>query len=319
MLRKKRSANQIKEEKSSQILRELLPETWVIHEYSPDYGIDYVVELFDYLDDDKKTSETLGELIFIQLKSSSSVKYIKKRFYARSNIEKGPLNRDKSDYSDLQVATFGLENSLIQTVRAMGPAVPVLLVLVDLNTQKAFFINLNDYIDKILVPEGKKIMNKGEVTLFIPLDNEIKNNNENGVIALRYYGKRAKMYGAFSRFSYQKHEINKCANVYNLDEGHVITINETVVINMLSSFIENALSQDIWSNHEFWCPIAMSFEELKSLKGKMDQGIASPAIPSFVRECQDVWRKLDHLSKIYEDVVREWFMPTYLSKLTSFQ
>jgi hypothetical protein len=73
MYRKRRSLNQIKEDNSYHILRSKLPESWVIHEYGPDYGIDYVVELFDYIDDRKTMAETLGENFFVQLKASIAV------------------------------------------------------------------------------------------------------------------------------------------------------------------------------------------------------------------------------------------------------
>jgi len=59
--KKRRSLNQIKEEISYQVLREKLPDSWVIHEYGPDYGIDCVIELFDYINDEKNMAETLGE------------------------------------------------------------------------------------------------------------------------------------------------------------------------------------------------------------------------------------------------------------------
>ncbi|WP_222610269.1 DUF4365 domain-containing protein [Synechococcus elongatus] len=65
MKRKRRSINQIKEDISCQIFREKIPEAWVVHEYKPDYGIDYVVELFDYIDNKKTVAETLGESFFV--------------------------------------------------------------------------------------------------------------------------------------------------------------------------------------------------------------------------------------------------------------
>jgi len=49
--RKRRSFQHIMEEESGQILRVSLPKEWVIHEYSPDYGIDGTVEMFAYVDD----------------------------------------------------------------------------------------------------------------------------------------------------------------------------------------------------------------------------------------------------------------------------
>ena len=66
---KRRSFTQIMEEESISIIREALPKEWVMHQYSPDYGIDTVIELFDYLDAEKEVAETLGEVIFVQIKS----------------------------------------------------------------------------------------------------------------------------------------------------------------------------------------------------------------------------------------------------------
>jgi hypothetical protein len=106
MSKKRRSLSQIKENQSFVILREKLPETWVIHDYGEDYGIDYVVELFDYIDEDHKIAETLGENFFVQLKSSTSVEYDKKRVYPRDNVEKGKLREDNSEYIDIEVAKF---------------------------------------------------------------------------------------------------------------------------------------------------------------------------------------------------------------------
>ena len=206
MRRKRRSINQINEEVSYRILRERLPETWVIHEYGPDYGIDCVVELFDYLEEDETIAETLGENFFVQLKSSASVKYSTRRVYPRENVEKGPLNQDQSEYFDLPVAKFQIEMSELLTVQAMGPAIPVLLILVDVTTRKVFFVCLNDYIDKVVIPEDPTYYDKDSKTIFIPLANELLLSEEN-LVPLRIYGKRSKMYGAFGKFIYQKNEI----------------------------------------------------------------------------------------------------------------
>ena len=67
-----------------------------MHEYGPDYGIDCVVELFDYVDDTKEVAETLGEQFFVQLKGSDSVKYSVRRAHPRGNVAKGKLSEDTS-------------------------------------------------------------------------------------------------------------------------------------------------------------------------------------------------------------------------------
>ncbi|STS91211.1 Uncharacterised protein [Klebsiella variicola] len=68
MPKKRRSISQVKEDISIRVLREKLPREWVVHSYGADYGIDCVVELFDFIDDSESIAETLGENFFVQLK-----------------------------------------------------------------------------------------------------------------------------------------------------------------------------------------------------------------------------------------------------------
>ncbi|WP_414756365.1 DUF4365 domain-containing protein [Anabaena sp. CCY 9910] len=312
MNRKRRSINQIKEDTSYHVLREKLPESWVIHEYGPDYGIDYVVELFDYIDDKKTMAETLGENFFVQLKASSSIEYATKRVYSRGNIEKGKLTEDKSEFFDIEVAKFQLEMSDLLTVQSMGIAIPVLLILVDVTTRRAFFICLNDYIDKVLAPEDSNYSKKESKTLYIPLRNEILNCEPN-LVPLRVYGKRSKMYGAFSKFYYQNNEIKHAIMAsYNIREAREFALG------MISTFLETAIRQDIWRGHEFWIAIEMSFNDLSWVRRKLEQGIKPEEYEEFLQYCySNVWNRLANLSNVYEEIVREWFMPTYLSLLTS--
>lgn len=313
MSRKRRSLNQIKEERSYTILRGKLPEAWVMHEYGPDYGIDCVVELFDYIDADQEIAETLGELLFVQLKASASVEYTTRRTYPRGNVEKGPLKEDKSEYYDLPVAKFVLETSELQTVRAMGPAVPVLLILVDVVREKAFFVCLNDYIDKILIPEDKESFSKNNKTIYIPVANEIE-RDEDLLTPLRAYGKRAKMYGAFTKFNFQKKEIDRALGLaaFNYE------MSEESVRFMLATFVENSLNQDIWISHDFWKPVPASHAELRQVKAALEAGIDSCDFPDFIRHCHGVWHRMENLSNMYEELVREWFMPTFLARLCSY-
>lgn len=320
MYRKRRSLNQIKEEISYQVLREKLPESWVIHEYGPDYGIDCVVELFDYIDDHKTMAETLGENFFVQLKASSSIEYSAKRVYPRMNVEKGRLSKDKNEYVDIEVAKFQLETSELLTVQSMGIAVPVLLILVDTNTRQAFFICLNDYIDKVLIPEDSGYSEKQSKTIYIPLKNEILNCKKN-LTALRVYGKRAKMYGAFNKFYYQKNEIESTLNFANFDvsEDTGYKVQMTATFQMITTFVETAIRQDIWHGHEFWYPISMCFKELNELKLSLEEGIKPEDYQHYIERCYfQVWQQLANLGNMYEELVREWFLPTFLAQLISY-
>lgn len=314
MYRKRRSLNQIKEDISYRVLREKLPESWVIHEYGPDYGIDYVIELFDYIDDKKTMAETLGENFFVQLKASSSIEYATKRVYPRRNVEKGKLTENMSECFDIEVAKFQLEMSELLTVQSMGIAIPVLLILVDIDTSRVFFVCLNDYIDKVLAPEDSDYSKRQSKIIYIPLKNEILNCDQN-LIPLRAYGKRSKMYGAFSKFYFQKKEIERALGLSNFN------VNEDMEfkIEMVSTFVEIAIRQDIWSGHEFWEPIQWSFNELNDLKSNLEKGIRPEDYQHFLEYCNSyVWDRLANLSNMYEELVREWFMPTFLSQLISY-
>lgn len=312
MPRKRRSKNQIKEDISKRIFRQLLPEEWVIHNYSPDYGIDCVVELFDYVNDD--VAETLGETFYVQLKSSSSIKYETRKVFGRSNVSKFKLEEDKTEYIEIEIANFQLEVSELLTIQAMGPAIPVLLILVDTKTERTFFICLNDYIDKIMLPEDSDLRKKNSKSIHIPLKNEITTAAKS-IIPLRVYGKRSKMYGAFSRFHYQKKEIERILG----KAAHNPQIDTKTGIEIIEQFVESSLNQDIWKGHG-WDPIKMSYKELTDIQDQFQKGLKTKDYPAMLNYANDtVWHKLTNMSHIYEEIVREWFLPTFLAQLLSYE
>jgi hypothetical protein len=311
---KRRSFNQVKEEISFRVLRQRLPEAWVIHEYSPDYGIDCVVELFDYLDDTKEMAETLGEHFFVQLKASDSVQYATRRVHPRGNVAKGKLREDKSEYVDINVANFQLDVSDLLTVELLGPAVPVLLILVDIQSERAFFVCLNDYLEKIVLPEDPEFEKKGSKLVQIPTQNEILPKDIN-LVPLRAYAKRAKMYGAFSRFAFQKKEIERARGMANFNPA----TSEEDDLEMLRIFTEVSLRQDVWRSHEYWEPMVWSRKELEHVRSVLARGLKRGELEGFKQYCDEhVWRRLCNLASMYEELVREWFLPSVLAQLASY-
>ncbi|WP_299188029.1 DUF4365 domain-containing protein [uncultured Psychrobacter sp.] len=314
MPRKQRSLNQVKEDISFRVLREKLPEEWVVHSYGSDYGIDCVIELFDFINDDRKLAETLGENLFIQLKSSDCIEYATRKAYSRGNVTKGKLSENKNDYVEIEVAKFQLDMSDILTVQSMGIAIPVLLILVDTESERAFYVCLNDYIDKVLIPEDYDYASKKSKVIYIPIANEVL-DQENALLALRAYGKRSKMYGAFSLFNYQLEEIRRLQDRANIPTDLSFE-NE---LNMIRTFVDIALRQDIWSGHEFWKLMEWSYKELLTVKEELNQGVENKDYHQFLVYClSHVWHRLNNLSSMYEELVREWFLPTYFAMLTSY-
>jgi hypothetical protein len=313
MQKKRRSLNQIKEDISIRILRSKLPKEWVIHQYGEDYGIDCVVEIFDFIDEEKNVAETLGENFFVQLKSSSHIEYATRKAYSRGNVAKGALKKSKDSFTEIEVAKFQLDMPDILTVQSMGLAIPVLLILIDTNTERAFFVCINDYIDKVLIPEDPNYSAKGSKTIHIPTANEIL-DEKCALVPLRVYGKRPKMYGAFALFNYQLNEIRHMLDRVNAQDA--VQFKQSV--DMIKTFVDILLRQDIWSQHEFWEPISHSHKELLGLRDKLVRCNNSEDFRQLLAYLPDfTWNQLSNMSNLYEELVREWFMPTYLSQLIS--
>lgn len=140
---KKRPIAHIKGETGVQVLKRHLPAGWVPREYIPDYGIDLSVELFSPAEGGYVTK---GEHVFFQVKATDAIEKVPYKIYPRMNVEKE--YRDLEDEPvEIEVIKFVLDTDLLFTVETMGSAVPVILAVVDLNTENIYFVCLNDYID----------------------------------------------------------------------------------------------------------------------------------------------------------------------------
>ena len=201
--RKKRVLQHIMEDGSYQIVKESLPPHWVVREFNrPDYGIDLVIEIFEQVDD---AFVTLGEFLFVQVKSVKNAELDQKKIFPVKNVSKSVWEEDKSEWIDLKVVKYDMGTDLLYTVQMQGASVVVLLFLVDLSTKASYFVCVNDYIDKYLYPSNQKFIWQNDVRLYIPASN-ILSDIPLRDHALTLYGKRAKFLAAFSMFAYQKNE-----------------------------------------------------------------------------------------------------------------
>lgn len=307
--KKRRSYTQIMEEKSYTVIRDLLPSEWVFHQYSPDYGIDLVVETFKYISENN-IAETLGEQFFVQLKSVSKIKTIKKRVYGRMNVEiSTAINYNES--IDLNVISYTIKTSELLTVESMGSATPVMLFLVDLSTKKSYFLCLNDYIEKVLLLDDPDYDKKDTKTIYIPLDNEINSQN---VAYLMFYARRAKYYAAFNKFNYQYRAL-----FYEKK------------YTMIERFLNIIKKYDFWLSEPIWPALIDCYEDIKYLEKffslKKEERISTIIenykvdfniydLEEYIHEIiiLPIWRKLSNLGRIYEDVCKQWLMPTYFWK-----
>ena len=302
--RRKRRVNQhLMEEKSFSIVRNLLPDAWVIHDYRPDYGIDFTIEAFEPVDGN--VSETLGEHLFVQLKSVQSLS-VKSIFVSpRYNVEKRPLSQSEvGAETTIEVIPFQIDTNDLVTVQAMGAAAPVLLVLVALDCNRVFFLCLNDLVDKVVELEDPEFRNKGTKQIMIPLRNEIT-NSASSLIPLRLYSKRAKFYTAFSKFTYQQHELSYAFESFGSEsQGDAFSKN-------LLYYIKGLRALTIWDACEYWPLLKQLEERLNRMEAILDGREATKL--GVETEAEILWQQLSALGRNFEEVSREMFLPTSLS------
>lgn len=327
------------ESESGRLLADLLPKEWLVREYRPDYGLDLAVETFAPAKDDPTMYETLGEHFFIQLKSVERVEWKRKTVYGRINVEKVPLQptTNPEHTADIDVAAFQLETSELETVAAMGPAIPVLLVLADLSDRTAYHLCLNDYIDKVLEPEDSDWRSKSSKVVHVPRLNRIDPAAPWTVAPIAFYARRPKLFAAFLKFGYQRHEL--CApwrNLASLDEDELRWL-----VRMGAHFHRRIERLDIWDQDTIWSPLrdmAAAIRSAATMFAESGSEVDPAKLPrptGFTEEeweniggtermrallsslCRH-WERLENLGRMYEELCREWFMPTYLAQLLSY-
>lgn len=322
---KQRVAQHLTDEEGQQLLRNSLPRQWVLREYRPDYGIDFAVEVFGSAGTDKRGKpklETLGEHIFIQLKSTKKPKRKSLTLYPRGNVEKSPEKLDRKDPpTQVEVIECSIETSELITIQRMGAALPVLLVVADLSAKRCYFVCLNDYIDKILIPKYEDYANMSSRTIQIPTSNVVGRTGI-GLFALRWYAKRAKLYAAFQKFHYQSVELKYAFYRPEFEQ-------------LANYFARTILRYEFWDDAEMWAPISQYGSAVQRLLETGSPGMwrqsGVDSIPAnekedTTEELKDdrrmdvvlLWDKLSTLPRNYEELQREWFLPTALSTLMSY-
>ena len=308
------------EDESYQIIKKLIPKEWVIREFNrPDYGIDLVIELFDKIDD--QISETLGEFIYIQVKSVKNLEIKSEKIFSVENVAKGKWKEDKSKYAEIDVIKYVFDTNSIFTIQTLGGSVSVLLFVVDIESENVYFICVNDYIDKIILPKNPKYTEQESYTITIPTLNNLV-NREISNNALKFYGKRAKLLSAFSKFAYQKNELSYLLGVKDFP---IITYREEIegnktdaqndVLEQIHFFIEQIEELDIWEHTE-WQALPLSKIEIQELKKYLQsENVLMEQVKVKSIVC---WYRLTNLGMMYEDLCREWYLPKMISLLTSY-
>ena len=321
---KRRVVQKIMEESSLALARMQLPKEWVLHEYAPDYGIDFVVETFRFINPEQTIAETLGEFFFVQMKSTKSVSSITKKVYQRFNVEKS-VREDKDTVAMIEVIPYALDVDEIQTIMSMGTAVPVVLFLADLSTNKIYWVCLTDYIEKIILPQDALKTHEASITIHIPAENVL--SSEASIAHLAFLARRSKLMGAFNKFNYQKDEL-----AFNDSEEVILR------------FITIVKAFDFWTAKYQWPILPIFYKELLEVEkfyladnserkaivmehpglrmAFETMGISAEPMCQeqqinnlfFKFKTKDFWQRLGNLGNMYEEVCKEWFLPTYFWK-----
>ncbi len=321
---KKRSKSQITGEKAVEILRGLLPIEWVVREYNPDYGIDLSVELFEEY---KNNYITTGEHVYFQVKGTEELKRGKLKVNERSNVDK--INSENAFYKEIDVVKFSIETALLGTVEKMGSAVPVLLVIVNIINKTAYFVCLNDYIEKVIIPNNPYYTQQESLVINIPASNIIKSDKD--IIPIRWYAKRAKLFALFSKANYQRSELN-----YMGDKN--LTTDILHFANIIRRF-------DAWSASKYFYALKSVQDELDYFLQNGTTKMAEDIIDWLRKKGEDVeekcwqtnysfeelsiiesqnaiqlrelWDRICNCGFMLEDLSKEWFLPTYMGLITS--
>jgi len=301
-----------------EILKRHFPVEWVVREYHPDYGIDLSVELFE-----QGTLITKGAHLFFQVKSTECINPMTLSIKNRSNVEKPPRHVEHEEYK-MNVISYSLDTDFLATVERMGSGVPVILAVVDVKTQNAFFVCLSDYIEKILIHDDDYRKQKTK-TIHIPTENII---DERGLKIIEWYAKRPRFYALFNKINYQRHELEYVSQ-------HEISRYIDHFIRIISKF-------DVWDEPtfvpymketkaeiEYYLNHGITEYEEKLVKSmekrgedvdaeKWEASYCDPNRDVSFREAQRVqglhrlWDNLSNLGNIFEDMCKEAFLPTAL-------
>ncbi len=308
------------EEESGNLLRAALPNEWVIHEYKPDYGIDGTIEMFDPVDDNNDVYETLGEHIFFQLKSVRKTTLLHRVARSYRSVLAGAEERGHPFTLEYEAFAYDLEVNELLTVEAMGASLVVVLFVVALDTRTMYMISLTDYIDRVLDRDDPDWRTKSRKRIFIP--SQLSLPGVSSVELLRLYGGRPKHMHLFNVAAAQYHQLFSA-----FDAGRMRPL--------AARFCEQLLALDVWRIGAWTLP-AESFQQLLACRDILagDLTAAQRLFPasSVVEVPEDgmvpeettvdlkllgVWERLESLGRFYEEIVREWGLPTYLGiKLT---
>ena len=281
----------------------------------------------------------LANTFFVQLKSHSKVQWITKEVHTRDNVDKTPLKYDRTQSSRMRVIAEPLDTAELQLARSMGPATPLALVVADTTHSKVHWVCLNDFVDKVLVPaEGQDLSLQDSHTVHLPDFNRI-HPTDDSLIPLRFLARRGKLYSAFNRFRCQRHEIQYALDRWAMGVAH--QLDDPDLLHLANHFLGTVLAYDFWKTTHAWPAVAFAHMRAEATATMVAQAIAGDSLDSILAhrsELADVsssgkpkddalrslltsdirstFDELANLGNMFEEICREWFLPTHFGLST---
>lgn len=321
--RKRRASNQIQGDLGESIVGAKFPPQWVVRKVTPDFGMDLLVEVFDEAVDGLE-AETRGEHFYVQVKSVRGAKLTRKRVWHRGNVAKSGTEVRSDDSVEIEVLGCPLDTSELLTVEAMGSSVPVLLALVDIDSAQVWYVCLNDYLTKVLVPQKPNYADQDQITVHVPCWN-VLDWTDDTFTYIWQLARRGKLYSAFNLLSYQHIEMNRAAaqGALTVDTVGGVALVTPGLLKLAKVFAESNLRLDVWeaAAQGYWAPLTGMAEELESLVEEIPKFLdwqPLDAVEQFLTRLEVTFFRGVNLGRMYEEVVREWRLPTALATLLDY-
>ena len=321
---KQRHANHITGDQGVDLVRSKLPNFWVVRDIYPDYGLDLHVEVFEQDKHSSGSFNTLGEHFYVQVKTVENIKTECITARHRINVAKRVPDSKQGEPIELEVVKYSLDTATLLTVETMGASIPVLLFLADLSTKNVYYICLNDYVTKSLLPYNPSYENQGTVTVAIPTWNKVDTENRSFGY-LWFLARRGKFYAAFNTFAYHYHELQHAQYMHPLilDEFDPESVRvDPDFRTMAQAFLKAALRLAIWqpSGSFYWVPLRDVMNDFRYCLENLPPDEAVPEMRALQWEMSlfNAYNRANNLSRMYEEIVREWNLPTAMATELEF-
>jgi hypothetical protein len=323
---KERIDAHLSEDASEAIVKQHLPNEWVMRKLHPDYGVDVSIEVFERVN---TKIPTMGEFLFVQLKSTKELAESCLKIRERGNVEKSKDSEGGQYFFELDVVKYVVDSDTIDNARLMGPSTPLMLFAVETQTEEVYYICLTDYYDKILEPRDFNFLDQKSVTINIPKSNRLSDPHAHEV--LRFFATRAKLYAMFNLAQFQFRESRYLFDAFTSHE-HIDALAENYQI--IERFARRLRAMPIWDRPTIWQLMRdyrdrldriiseIEGDALAKIKKGIDEFLAGDdkglnELMKFAHLCILSWEQFSAIGQTFEDLVREWFLPTFAGQIGS--